>query len=78
MLLGGGWVWPLLGAAYCVATLGAFLWSVRWGLFGYQERISGPWQTRAAVAEVIGTLICLTAAMLLRPGGGRLIFPAGG
>jgi len=76
MLLSRAWVWPLLGAAYCITTLGAFLWSVQWGLFGYQESFSGTWQTRAAVAEVIGTLLCITTAMLhRRPTSGRSVSP---
>ena len=51
ILLRGGWMWPLFGAAFCAATLGAFLWSVEWGLFGYHERLHGTWQGRAAVVE---------------------------
>jgi len=63
IVLRRGGVWPLIGAAFCAATLGAFLWSVRWGLFGYQESLHGPWQERAAAAEIAGTIACLAAAL---------------
>jgi hypothetical protein len=59
-----GAAWPLLGAGFCAATLGSFLWSVQWGLFGFQERLHGTWQTRAAVVEVAGVVACLAAAVL--------------
>ena len=48
----------LAAAAYAVGTLGAFLISTRWGLFGYRERFWGTWQEGAAAIE-------LTAAMLV-------------
>jgi len=58
ILLRGRPVWSLLGAGFCLGTLGAFLVSVHWGLFGYQETLSGAWQARAAVAEVAGAVAC--------------------
>src|SRR5579862_4372444 len=33
------WMWAALAAAYCIATLGSFLWSVQFGLFGHQETL---------------------------------------
>jgi hypothetical protein len=65
LLLRRGWIWPAAGAGYCAATLGAFLWSVQWGLFGYQESLHGTWQTRAAAVEIAGTLVGLIATLLI-------------
>jgi hypothetical protein len=70
ILLRGGWIWPLLGAAFCAATLGAFLWSVEWGLFGYHERLHGTWQGRAAVVEIAGVVTCIAAGALAARGDG--------
>jgi hypothetical protein len=66
ILLHGGRLLPLIGAAFCAGTLGAFLWSVEWGLFGYQERLNGTWQVRAAVVEIAGVIVGLAAAALAR------------
>lgn len=61
--------WSGLGAVFCVATLGGFLISVQWGLFGYQETLHGTWQTRAAAVEVAGAVAGAVAAVLAsRPG----------
>src|SRR5438270_5373702 len=46
------WIWAALAAAYCIGTLGSFLWSVQFGLFGYQETLRGTWQERAAAIEI--------------------------
>jgi hypothetical protein len=59
-----GPLWSAIGALFCLATLGAFLISVHWGLFGYHERLSGTWQERAAVVEIAGTLAGAVAAAL--------------
>jgi hypothetical protein len=58
------WVWAALAAAYCVATLGSFLWSVEFGLFGYQETLRGAWQERAAAIEIAGAVLSAAAAIL--------------
>lgn len=58
--------WSLIGAGFCLATLGAFLVSVHWGLFGYQETLNGAWQQRAAAVEIAGTAVGVTAAILAR------------
>jgi hypothetical protein len=58
ILLRGRPAWSLLGAGFCLGTLGGFLVSVHWGLFGYQETLSGAWQERAAVVEVAGAIAC--------------------
>jgi hypothetical protein len=59
------WIWAALAAAYCVATVGSFLWSVQFGLFGYQETLRGAWQERAAVIEIAGAVVSTAAAMLV-------------
>lgn len=56
----------LLGAGFCLATLGAFLVSVHWGLFGYQETLRGAWQERAAGVEVAGAIACTWLGALVR------------
>ena len=58
------WIWSALAAAYCIATLGSFLWSVQFGLFGYQETLRGAWQERAAVIEIAGAVLSMAAAIL--------------
>ena len=73
ILVRGRALWGLLGAGFCLGTLVAFLVSVHWGLFGYQETLSGAWQQRAAVVEVAGAIACaLVAVLSLRPGRGGI------
>lgn len=70
VLLRGRVAWSLLGAGFCLATLAGFLISVHWGLFGYQETLSGVWQERAAVVEIAGAIACAVVAvwaLRLRP-----------
>ena len=67
MLLRPGWVAAAAGAAFCTATLAAFLVSVRFGLFGYHESLTGNWQEIAAAIELAGVAGCLTAARFSRP-----------
>jgi hypothetical protein len=55
-------LWVLAGAAFCLLTLGAFLVSVHWGLFGYNESLGGPWQERAGAVEAAGVIACALAA----------------
>jgi hypothetical protein len=67
VLLRGRWTWSLLGAGFCLGTLVAFLVSVHWGLFGYQETLSGAWQQRAAAVEIAGAVACLLVTAWPRP-----------
>ena len=62
VLLRGRVAWSLLGAGFCLATLAGFGISVHWGLFGYQETLSGAWQERAAVVEIAGAIACAVVA----------------
>src|SRR5204862_5210855 len=62
ILLRGRSAWSLLGAGFCLGTLAGFLISVHWGLFGYQETLSGAWQERAAVVEIAGAIACAVVA----------------
>jgi hypothetical protein len=75
VLVRGRWIWGLLGAGFCLGTLVAFLISVRWGLFGYRETLSGAWQQRAAAVEIAGTiagLALMSWAFRARRGGSPL------
>ena len=72
ILVRGRAFWSLLGAGFCLGTLAGFLVSVHWGLFGYQETLSGAWQERAAVVEVAGAIACAVLTVcLLRVRRGR-------
>jgi hypothetical protein len=72
VLVRGRWIWGLFGAGFCLGTLVAFLVSVHWGLFGYQETFSGAWQQRTAAVEIAGTLACLAVtAWAFRADRGR-------
>ena len=66
ILLRGRVAWSILGAGFCLATLAGFLISVHWGLFGYQETMSGAWQERAAVVEIAGAIACAAVAVWAR------------
>jgi hypothetical protein len=58
------------GAGYCLGTVGAFLASARWGLFGYHERLWGGWQVAAASVELLGAAVLAAAAFAARPSAG--------
>jgi len=62
LILRGGRLWALAGGAFCLLTLAAFLVSVHWGLFSYNETLGGPWQERAGAVEVAGAIACALAA----------------
>lgn len=47
------------GIAYAVATLGSFVLSVYRGLFGYVERLNGPWQAAAGGVELAAIAVLL-------------------
>lgn len=47
------------GLVFSAATLAAFLTSVAVGLFGYHERLRGPWQERAGVVEALAVAVFL-------------------
>jgi hypothetical protein len=58
----------LLAAGYALATVAAFLWSSLFGLFGYHERLVGPWQITAAAIEITTALLAVLVLALLRHG----------
>jgi hypothetical protein len=66
-----GQLWPVAGGAFCLVTLGAFLISVHWGLFGFHETLSGAWQERAAVIEAAGVIVCAFVVLLPERGAAR-------
>ena len=45
------------GLLYAAGTLAAFFISVAVGLFGFQERLRGPWQERAGVIEAVAVVL---------------------
>jgi hypothetical protein len=47
------------GLLYAVGTLAAFFVSVEVGMFGFHERLRGPWQERAATVEILAALLLL-------------------
>jgi hypothetical protein len=47
------------GVAYSAATLVAFFLSVYHGLFGYVERLTGPWQEAAGAVELAAVAVLL-------------------
>ena len=51
---------PLVaGLLFSAGTLAAFFASVAVGLFGYHERLRGPWQEAAGVVEGVATVVFL-------------------
>lgn len=49
---------PLVaGLLYAAATLAAFFVSVAVGLFGFRERLRGPWQERAGAFEALAVMV---------------------
>ncbi len=59
MLLGGGWM---------LATVGGFLISVNFGLFGFQDTFKGSNQVGAFVVEIAAAVLFLSAAVLALSG----------
>jgi hypothetical protein len=52
---------PLLaGLGFAVATLAGFFLSVAVGLFGYHERLRGPWQETAGLIEALAVVAFCT------------------
>lgn len=61
---------PLVAAAYVVGTLGAFVVSTRWGLFGYRETFWGSWQEAAGGVELAALIAVAALARSGRPAPG--------
>ncbi|MDX6548845.1 MAG: hypothetical protein QOG33_2395 [Gaiellales bacterium] len=47
------------GLLYAAGTLAAFFVSVAVGMFGFHERLRGPWQERAGAVELLAVLLLL-------------------
>jgi hypothetical protein len=47
------------GLLYAAGTLAAFFVSVAVGMFGFHERLRGPWQERAGAVELLAALVLL-------------------
>lgn len=56
----------LLAAGFLLATLGGLVWSVEWGLFGFQDSLSAPYAGLSMVVEITGAAL-LVVAGALRP-----------
>ena len=54
------------GVLYAAGTLAAFLVSVYHELFGYVERLTGPWQETAAGLEIAAIVVLLPLAICAR------------
>jgi hypothetical protein len=52
------------GVVYATATLGGFFLSVYHGLFGYVERLTGPWQETAGAVELAAIILLLPVVMV--------------
>lgn len=66
--------WPpavAAGVGYSALTLGAFLFSVYHGLFGYVERLTGPWQEAVGGVEVAAIVVLLPLLVSSVRGGTR-------
>jgi hypothetical protein len=67
MLLVSANQWVLTsGIAFAGGTLGAFFFTVYHGMFGYVERLTGPWQWAAGLVEAAAILVLLVALGLRR------------
>jgi hypothetical protein len=56
----------LAGAAFLASTIGGFVWSVEWGLFGFQDGAGSPFAVESLVVESAGTLVLVLACVLRR------------
>lgn len=54
----------LAGAAFLLSTLGGLIWSVEWGLFGFQDSFNAPFAGLALAVEIIGVVVLLGASVL--------------
>jgi hypothetical protein len=59
------------GLLYAAGTLIAFFTSVEVGLFGFHERLRGPWQERAGVVEAAAVILFALLIWSLVRGSGR-------
>jgi hypothetical protein len=72
-------VWTaLIGAGTMVATLGAFLISVNYGLFGFQDSFTGTNAIGAFVIEIASAALFLSAVVLSLTGRSARSARAGG
>jgi hypothetical protein len=54
----------LTGALFLAATIGGFVWSTEWGLFGFQDSFGANFATLALAVETAGTVVLAAAAVL--------------
>ncbi len=68
------WLSALAAVGFGAATLGAFWWSVTWGLFGVQESATGQTEVQAELAEIlaiVGGVVALACAWSVRRHGAK-------
>jgi hypothetical protein len=63
MLTPAGWALGA-GIGYAAGTLGGFFLSVYHGIFGYVERLRGPWQEAAGGVELPAIVVLLVLAVV--------------
>lgn len=66
----------LAGLGFLSATIGGLVWSVEWGLFGFQDSLQAPLAVESLVVEGAG-IVVLAAACVLRMAYGRGHRPVG-
>jgi hypothetical protein len=68
LLLSSRRVAAAAGIVYSLATLGGFFFSVYHGLFGYVERLNGPWQDAVGGVE-LAAIVVLLPLLVTGPSG---------
>lgn len=59
------------GAVFLASTIGGLVWSVEWGLFGFQDSFSAPFATQSLGVEAAGAVVLLVACALASGKRGR-------
>lgn len=54
------------GALFLASTAVGLVWSVEWGLFGFQDRFSAPFATESLGVEAAGVAVLACACVLAR------------
>ncbi len=54
----------LAGVGFLASTIGGFVWSVEWGLFGFHDRFGANFAGLALAVEIAGVVVLLAAAAL--------------
>lgn len=71
VLLYRGFVPAAVGAMFLASTIVGLVWSVEWGLFGFQDSFDAPFATQSLGVESAGAVVLLIACLLARRPRGR-------